>query len=130
MERFTQLLGVVASYGVRANSAAFDLVHKTVEEFSFLVCQKTGVSFEFLTQLSPEIVHRVTSGETTEISRCRGKTKGGSRCKKRVFLDYCEAHQSQGDALDCKRRRIELYVGRPKKPRAPHVVPHAHFSFS
>ena len=123
MEYLTSLLGTVAVYGVRADHAARHIIDRTIDEFALAVCQKTGLSFDFLTGLKADIAARVSSGTVTEPGTCRGRTKYGAPCKKRVLLGYCELHRDQEDLVDSKRRRVQAHVSRSSHPKARYDLP-------
>ena len=113
MDYFTSLLGNVAAFGVRADHAARDVVERTAEEFALLVCQKTGISYDFLTDLKKEVVERVTSGAPVPaLATCKGRTKMGVPCKKKVLRGYCESHRNQEDLIAAKRRRVDAHLAR------------------
>ena len=52
VDYLTQVLGHVAAFGLRADDAAKVMIDQTLDEFSLLVSQKTGMSFDFLMHLT------------------------------------------------------------------------------
>jgi hypothetical protein len=110
MNYLTQLLGSVASHGLRADHAARELIGRATDEFALLVCQKTGLKFDFLVNLKTDVLNNVLSGNVKEPGVCKGCTKFGVPCKKRTLMDYCEQHRDQELERDSKKRRIEAHV--------------------
>lgn len=126
-EYLTQLMGQVARYGIRAEDASITLIEKTVEEFSLLICQKTGMSFNFLTQLKEFVVKRVQQSQCTEPHVCKGKNQNGLPCKRKTLIGYCADHISQGERLQDKKRRLSLHT--PQKKGFPTTIRPLKFSF-
>ena len=111
----TTLLGHVASYGLRADHAARVLVQRTIDEFSLVVSQKTGMDFEFLTRFKDDIMTRVMTGNLSEAPQlCRGKTRQGASCKKRTLMGYCHEHQYQETTLESKKQRVHAHMASGK----------------
>lgn len=119
----TSLLGHVASYGLRADQAAHVLIQQTIDEFSSVVCQKTGIQLEFLTRFKDDIMQRVLSGKLTEPGTCQGRTKHGVPCKKRTLLGYCHDHQHQENLLESKKRRVQAHVSKKTFKKTTDIVP-------
>lgn len=119
----TSLLGHVASYGLRADHAVQVLIQRTLDEFSLIVCQKTGINFEFLTRLKADAAGRVMRGQVTEPGLCKGRTKHGAPCKKRTLLGYCHDHQHQEELAASKRRRIQAHVAHKSFKEKVSIVP-------
>ncbi len=112
MDYLQQLLGVVSSYGIRADQAARAIVTQTIDEFALAVSQATGLSFEYLSGMKDDIQRRVMEGSVHQLGFCKGRTKYGVPCKKRVLTGYCDAHWAQGEELSSKRRRVIAHVSR------------------
>lgn len=123
----TSLLGHVASYGLRADHAARVLVQRTIDEFSLVVCQKTGLEFEFLTRYKDDIMMRVMTGNVSYTPRiCKGKTQHGTSCKKMTLMGYCHEHQHQETTLESKKRRVDAHMTtstRKLKKKINDIVP-------
>lgn len=115
MEYLTKLLGTVAAFGVRAEDAARDVIERTADEFALAVSQTTGISFDMLTSLKHDVILRVARCSVGEPGFCRGRTKHGVPCKKRVFKTglYCEVHRDQHSTLEAKKQRLKAHVSRP-----------------
>lgn len=126
----TTLLGHVASYGLRADHAARVLVQRTIDEFSLVVCQKTGLEFEFLTQCKDDIMTRVMAGNLSEEPQmCRGKTRHGASCKKRTLMGYCHEHQHQETTLESKKRRVHAHMNTKNFKKTTDVIVPLKFKF-
>ena len=119
MNYLTSLFGAVASYGLRADQAARAMMERTIDEFSLEVCQKTGISFDFLTRLKDPVLQRVLEGRLTEPGTCKGHTKFGAQCKKRTLMEYCHEHRHQEETLASKKRRVSAHLAARKRPRSP-----------
>lgn len=130
MNYLVGLLGNVAQSGLRADQAAQVLVEKTVDEFSLIVCQKTGMSFDFLTRLKGEVLQRVYGGTFTEPVQCQGKTKHGIPCKKKTLMGYCHEHMHQERVLTSKKRRVEAHMAGVKTSCDPQLVTHSRYRFA
>lgn len=126
-EYLVDLLGHVAAYGIRAEEAARRLVETAVDQHAYVICQKIGVSFEFLTNVRDEVVARVCENRLGHVGQCKGRTKCGVRCKKRVLRDYCDAHEDQGRIERAKRTRLEAHATSLKPKVRRHVISHARF---
>lgn len=122
MDYLTKLLGTVAAYGVRAEDAARDVVERTADEFALAVVQTTGLSFEMLASLKTVVVARVSNSEVLPPGFCKGRTKHGVPCRKRVFKSglYCEQHKEQHATMDAKRRRVRALASRPSMAVDPY----------
>lgn len=107
-EYLTQLMGHVARYGIRAEDASITLIEKTVEEFSLLVCQKTGMSFNFLTQMKARVLKRVQESTFTQPRVCQGRNQNGLPCKRKTLIGYCADHVAQEKLVHEKKRRLSL----------------------
>jgi len=118
MDYLQSLLGVVSTYGLRADHAARDIINRTVDEFALAVSQATGMSFEYLTTMKKDITQRVMSGQIHQPGFCKGRTKFGVPCKKRALMGYCDVHREQEDILGSKKRRVDAHVARSAKKRA------------
>ena len=137
MDYLTSLLGVVATYGVRADHAARDMIDRTVDEFCLVVSQQTGMSFKSLTAFKKDVAERVLAGKAHTPGFCKGRTKYGAPCKKRTLLSYCEVHRDQEELVEHKKRRVAAHIARsaPKKNpygpcRAPRIVSPGKFRFT
>jgi len=120
----TTLLGHVASYGLRADHAARVLVQRTIDEFSLVVSQKTGLDFEFLTRCKDDIMIRVMTGTMSEEPQlCKGKTRHGASCKNRTLMGYCHEHQHQETTMESKKRRVHAHMRTFKKTKYSDIVP-------
>lgn len=122
MNYLVGLLGNVAQSGLRADQAAQALVERTVDEFSLLVCQKTGMSFDFLTRLKGDVLQKVYQGTFTEPVQCQGKTKNGIPCKKRTVMGYCHEHMHQETVMASKKRRVEAHMAVLHAPHNPKTL--------
>jgi hypothetical protein len=128
MNYITQLLGSVASYGLRADHASRELVGRVTDECALLVCKKTGMKYAFFANLKAEVLDNVLRGTLREPGTCLGETKCGIRCKKRTLFEYCEQHRDQELARESKKRRIDAYVSTTRPSRAD-AIGHARFVF-
>lgn len=128
-EYLTQVLGHVAAFGLRADDAAKVMIDQTIDEFSLLVSQKTGLSFDFLTQLKHQTVSRIMQGNLTQPGDCQGYTKHGVPCKKRTLIGYCHEHRDQERQVHEKKRRLDAHMYSSKGPSYTMVRP-CRFRFS
>lgn len=129
MDYLTQVLGHVAAFGIRADHAAQVMIEQTIDEFSLLVSQKTGISFDFLTQLKHPTVSRVMRGNLTQPGQCQGHTKFGAACRKRTLVGYCHDHRDQERQLHEKKRHLDAHMQSSKGPSHAMIRP-CRFRFS
>ena len=132
-EYLVGLLGQVAAFGVRADDAARDLVERTSDEFAFAVSRSTGMNITSLAALKHDVMTRVLSGSVRDLTACKGRTKHGAPCKKRVLLEYCDAHRHQGVETASKKRRVDAYIetnAQVKNRRRWTVSPVGRFRFT
>jgi len=122
MKYLTHLLGHVAHYGVRAEEASNMLIEKTVEEYSVLLSQRTGISFSSLAELKGEVSKRMETTSFTEPTPCKGTTKHGAPCKRLTLMGYCPQHHAQDEETLQKKRRIEDHFKARKKPQGRNFV--------
>ena len=130
MKYVAQVLGYVASYGLKADDALRAMSERVADEFALLVCRETGMKLEFLTHLKSRALECAEVGAAREPGPCKGRTKTGESCKKRTFFEYCGIHREQERALESKKRRVEAYVLGNRKPDEYRVVAPARFIFS
>ena len=124
MDYLTSLLGHVASYGIRADHAARDMIDRTVDEFSLTLSQRTGMSFQYLTTFKSTVAERVLGGKMHVPGLCKGRTKLGAPCKKRALMGYCDRHRDQEDLVECKKRRVAAHVARSGPRHHPYGAHH------
>jgi len=114
MSYLVDILGHVAAYGIRAEEACRAVIEHTVEECAYIVCQKTGLSFDFLTPMKGEIMERIMKKTNVQPTVCRGKTKHGTPCKRLTLYGFCSDHREQEEHTLQKKRRLTNNGGRRK----------------
>lgn len=135
MNYIAQLLGAVATYGLRADHASRELVDRAVEECAWIICKETGMKYGFFAKLKPVVVDHVLRSTLREPGECCGKNKSGTGCKKRTLFDYCDQHRDQELERDAKKRRVDLVTGTRTDKVIGHavightVIGHARFDF-
>lgn len=109
MSYLISMLGHVSAYGIRAEEACRAIIEHTIEECAFVVCQKTGLSFDFLAPIKQEIVDRIMDTPHVQPVMCRGKTKKGRvPCQRMTLYGYCSDHKDQEEHHLQKKRRIQV----------------------
>lgn len=120
MSYIVNILGHVSAYGLRAEDAIQHIIEHTIEECAFIMCQKTGLKFDFLTpNMKTDIMNRIMQISHVEPVVCQGRTKHGRPCKRMTLYGFCTDHRDQESKQLQKKRRCTLRATeRPVNVRA------------
>lgn len=137
--RLSTLLHATATLSARTGAVARDVLQHTIDEFTARLCQKTGLSFDFLTEIGNDVIRDTVDDTSCDkaIDRCLGRKPDGSRCNKRVALEYCERHRHQKIRIETRTRRAHVYASTRRdvastrdREESVDIVPHARFFFT
>ena len=119
-DAFTKTLHSVV-IGVRQlDQFAHVMVASATEDALLCVARDYGLEYAaLLRKYRDDVVRRHASGTLSDLSTCRGTTKGGKQCAKRAMLHgYCCQHAWEHEAAERDRREVRAYqaLAHAKRP--------------